>query len=181
MSKRERDRKEDEGDDSEKRVKVSSSLEKHSHSFLAFLKSEYEKKCSVEDRNGGETYLHYAACLGHVEATSILLQNGASINAVDNDNCTALHYAAEDGNVDVVSVLPIKDRLKSLRDGKGMKTTLMSDEERQFMIHVAWFLDRKCPEATFKAYYAIRSFITFHGIFMGLEYHLGAASIWYLE
>ena len=45
------------------------------------------------------------------------------------------------------------------------------------MIHVTWFLDRKCPEATFKAYCAIRSFITFHGIFMGLEYHLGALSI----
>ena len=113
MSKRERDRKEDEGDDVEKRVKmscVSSSLEisETLKEVREKLKSEYEKKCLVlhgglEDL--GETYLHYAAFLGHVEATSILLQNGASINAVDNDNCTALHYAAEDGNVDVVSVL----------------------------------------------------------------------------
>ena len=32
--------------------------------------------------------------------------------------------------------------------------------------------------AAFKAYYAIRSFITFHGIFMGPGYDLGEGSIW---
>ena len=136
----------------------------------------------------------------YVDVVSILIQNGASINAVDNDNNTPLHIAAGRGYVPSTLLLlcfgtaiddkaleydktallrPIKDRLKSLRDGKGMKTTLMSDEERQFMIHVAWFLDRKCPEATFKAYYAIRSFITFHGIFMGVGYGgFGDASVW---
>ena len=146
------------------------------------------------------TALHLAAAGGHVDVVSVLLQNGASINAVDKDNKTPLHVAAENGNVastlqllcfgaaiddkalecDLTKLLrPIKDRLKSLRDGKAMKRTLMSDEERHFMIHVAWFLDRKCPEATFKAYCAIRSFITFHGIFMGVGYGgLGDASVW---
>ena len=104
---------------------------------------------------------------GHVPSTLQLLCFGAAIDdkALEYDKTALLR--------------PIKDRLKSLRDMKN--TTLMSDEERHFMIHVTWFLDRKCPEATFKAYYAIRSFITFHGIFMGLEYSLGAASIWYLD
>ncbi len=46
------------------------------------------------------------------------------------------------------------------------------------MWHVAWFLDQKCPEATYKAYCAIRSFITFHGIFMGPGYGLGDGSVW---
>ena len=32
--------------------------------------------------------------------------------------------------------------------------------------------------AAFKAYYAIRSFITFNGIFMGPDYDLGDGSIW---
>ena len=31
-----------------------------------------------------------------------------------------------------------------------MGTTLMSEEERRFMWHVAWFLDQKCPEAVTK-------------------------------
>ena len=33
-------------------------------------------------------------------------------------------------------------------------------------------------EAAFKGYYAIRSFITFHGIFMAPGYNFGKTSIW---
>ena len=33
--------------------------------------------------------------------------------------------------------------------------------------------------AAFKAYYAIRSFITFHGIFMAPGYGIGKESLWY--
>ena len=50
--------------------------------------------------------------------------------------------------------------------GNGMKTTLMSDEERRFMWNLAFSFTIKHRGAAFKAYYAIRSFITFHGIFM---------------
>ena len=32
--------------------------------------------------------------------------------------------------------------------------------------------------AAFKAYYAIRSFITYNGIFMGRGYELGDGSVW---
>ena len=32
--------------------------------------------------------------------------------------------------------------------------------------------------AAFKAYYAIRSFITYNGIFMGPGYDLGDSSVW---
>ena len=35
--------------------------------------------------------------------------------------------------------------------------------------------------AAFKAYYAIRSFITFHGIFMAPGYGIGEESIWKSE
>ena len=50
------------------------------------------------------THLHYAALLGHVVATKALLENGAEVNAVDEDNDTAFILAAE-GHVDVVKVL----------------------------------------------------------------------------
>eukprot|EP00938_MAST-03A_sp_MAST-3A-sp1_P003793 g3793.t1 len=145
------------------------------------------------------TALHLTAMKGHVDVAKVLLQNGADATAVNIYNETPLNTAAQRGHVTSTLQLlcfgaaiddnaleydtterlrPIEDRLKSLRAGKGMKTTLMSDEERHYIRHVAWFLDQKCPEATFKAYCAIRSFITFHGIFMGLGYHLGDDSVW---
>ena len=61
---------------------------------------------------------------------------------------------------------PINDRLESLRAGNGMKTTLMSVEEKRFMWNLAFSFTIKHRVAAFKAYYAIRSFITFHGIFI---------------
>ena len=66
-----------------------------------------------------------------------------------------------------------------LRDGERIGTTLMSDEEKQFMWNLAFSFTIKHGGATaFKAYYAIRSFITFHGIFMGPGYDIGDGSIW---
>ena len=59
-----------------------------------------------------------------------------------------------------------------------MGTTLMSNEEEQFMWNLAFFFTIKHRGAAFKAYYAIRSFITFHGIFMGVGYDQGEDSIW---
>ena len=59
-----------------------------------------------------------------------------------------------------------------------METTLMSDEEKRFMWNLAFFFTITHRGVAFKAYYAIRSFITFHGIFMGPGYHLGDRSVW---
>ena len=72
----------------------------------------------------------------------------------------------------------IKKRFISLREGNGMETTMMSDEERRFMWNLAFFFTIKHRAAAFKAYYAIRSFITYHGIFMAPGYELGEKSIW---
>ena len=52
----------------------------------------------------------------------------------------------------------------SLQYGSGMETTLMSDEEKRLLWNLPFFLAWKHGKA--EAYYAIRSFITFHGIFM---------------
>ena len=71
--------------------------------------------------------------------------------------------------------------LESLRAGNGMETTLMSDEERRFMWNLAFSFTIAHRGAAFKAYYAIRSFITFHGIFMAPGYGVGDKSVWNSE
>ena len=46
------------------------------------------------------------------------------------------------------------------------------------MWNLAFFFTITYRGAAFKAYYAIRKFITFNGIFMGPGYDLGDESIW---
>ncbi len=154
------------------------------------------------------TALHYAAQYNRFDIAKVLLQNGADVNAVDRNESTALHFATHEETVTVnlyirspdiallllcfggkirekdikrdnVRILrPINDRLESLRAGNGMETTLISDEEKRFMWNLAFFFTLKHRVAAFKAYYAIRSFITYNGIFMGPGYDLGDESIW---
>merc|ERR1712146_425670 len=140
------------------------------------------------------TALHLAAKYGHVDVLKVLLENGADVSAVDEDKLTVLYYAARYNRAEwVVQLLcfgaeidckafendktallrPIEDRLKSLRAGNGMKTTLMSNEERRFMWNLPFFFSIAHRGAAFKAYYSIRSFVTFNGIFMGPGYDLG--------
>ena len=72
---------------------------------------------------------------------------------------------------------PINERLDLLRNGNSMGTTLMSDE-RTIHVESCFFLDKAGGATAFKTYYSIRSFITFHGIFMANGYYLGDDTIW---
>jgi hypothetical protein len=112
------------------------------------------------------TSLYLAAQFSNVASTLQLLCFGAVIDnlALANDKTELLR--------------PIEDRLNSLRAGNGMKTTLMSYEERRFMWNLAFSFTIKYRVAAFKAFYAIRSFITYNGIFMGPGYDVGEDSIW---
>ena len=148
------------------------------------------------------TALHWAAHRGHVGVAKVLLLNGADATAVNEDNETSLCRAAQFRKVactlqllcfgaeidnkalvnDETKLLrPIEDRLTSLRAGNGMETTLMSVEERRFMWNLAFFFTIAHRGAAFKAYHAIRSFITYNGIFMASGYDLGEGSIWRRE
>ena len=53
-----------------------------------------------------------------------------------------------------------------------MGTSLISEEERRFMWHLAFVLTMKHPVIAFTTYQRIRSFVTFHVIFMGPGYDL---------
>ena len=102
----------------------------------------------------------------HIHCILHLLCFGAEIdeNAIDLDVSGLL--------------VPINDRLRLLRNGNRIGTSLMGNEERRFMWNLAFCFTIAHREAAFKGYYAIRSFITFHGIFMAPGYNSGKTSIW---
>ena len=63
---------------------------------------------------------------------------------------------------------PISDGLALLRNGHriGIRSSIMSDEQKRFMWNLAFSLTIKHRSIAYDLYYAMRSFITFHGIFM---------------
>ena len=159
--------------------------------FAAYLGDVDAMKMLIEDSaevNAGDrrkqTALHWAAPEGHVDVVKVLIQNGADVNAVETyKKRTALRIAAgsdritctlqllcfgaeidekaiEDDNTKLLR--PIEGRLKSLRDGKRMEVSLMSDEERRFMWDLGFVLAVKHPAIAFTTFERIRSFVTFH-------------------
>ena len=148
------------------------------------------------------TALHIAAEEGHVDVAKVLLQNDIDVNAVTKEKESALRIAARrrdnqftlqllcfGAEIDEQTIKkdktkllqPIESRLKFLRSGYRMGASLLSNEERRFMWNLAFSFTIAHRGAAFKAYYAIRSFITFHGIFMGPGYDIGVGSIWRKE
>ena len=55
---------------------------------------------------------------------------------------------------------------------------LYSKEEGIFMWYLAFTLAMKCRVAGRRAFYVIRSLITFNGIFMAPGFDLGKGSLW---
>jgi ankyrin repeat protein len=53
----------------------------------------------------GLTPLHEAARGGHVDILQLLLNHGASVNAVTNHGYTPFHHAARVGHVDILQLL----------------------------------------------------------------------------
>ena len=146
-----------------------------------------------------ETPLHLACMNGHAGAVKVLIQNGTDVNAVNVEERTAFFYACQEEHMfcvlqllcfgaeieeDVIVDKPfqllkeIHDRVKLLRGGKRMGTTFMSNEEKKYMWNLAFSFTIAHRGAAFKAFYSIRSFITFHGIIMGPGYGLGDKSVW---
>ncbi|QOJ78954.1 ankyrin repeat domain-containing protein [Infirmifilum lucidum] len=53
----------------------------------------------------GETPLHHAAWMGHLDVAELLLDRGAEVDARDNYGSTPLHHAARGGRLKVVKLL----------------------------------------------------------------------------
>jgi hypothetical protein len=172
-------------------------------SGLRELLETYFDDVTERDIYNGRTALHYAALIGYVDVAKLLIQYGANVNAVDNINESVLFCASYDSasvpltlellcfgakidkkalEIDRTGLLvPIEERLKKLRNGERCITNLCSNEENKYMWNLAFCLTLKYKVAAFKAYYSIRSFITYHGIFMAPGYDLGDESIWKKE
>lgn len=58
---------------------------------------------SVDGR--GRTALHWACCLGHVEAVQLLLHYGAAVHLLDDDGCSPAQLAYHAGHDQVVQLL----------------------------------------------------------------------------
>ena len=135
------------------------------------------------------------------EIAKVLIQNGADVNAVNKYDGTPLHDPAHYGNAvftlrllcfgatidkkaledDKTCLLGrINSTMDLLRAGKRIELPLMSDEESRFMWELAFSLTMQHRAVAFKAYYTIRSFITFYGIFMAHGYEHGKESVWKL-
>ena len=150
--------------------------------------------------SNGSKALHLAAWYRHVDVAKLLIQYGAEINAVDNWGHSVLCYASFysksvslilellclGAKIDTKArrwdqtglLVPIEERLEKLRNGERCITNLCSNEENKYKWNLAFCLTLKYKVAAFKAYYSIRSFITYHGIFMASGYDLGKKSIW---
>jgi hypothetical protein len=148
----------------------------------------------------GRKALHYAAWYGHVDIAKILILSGANANAVDDGGGSVLYCACYYSKSVPITLellclgakidkdalrwdntgllVPIEERLEKLRNGERRTTNLCSNEENKFKWNLAFCLTLKYKVAAFKAYYSIRSFITYHGIFMAPGYDLGNESIW---
>jgi hypothetical protein len=172
-------------------------------SGLRELLETYDDVTERVIKRGGLKALHYAAWHGYVDVAKLLIQYGANVNAVDNYDVSVLYcashysdsvpltlellcfgakidkYTLEDDNTGLLA--PIEERLEKLRNGERRITNLCSNKENKFKWNLAFCLTLKYKVAAFKAYYSIRSFITYHGIFMASGYDLGDESIWKKE
>ena len=89
----------DEGGEKRKSVKIDGDSKKKTKRWKSlkemkeYLRIEYEKRVMSWDRTEGETYLHFAAFLGDVDATKMLIEDNADVYAVDGGKQTALHWA----------------------------------------------------------------------------------------
>ena len=77
---------------------------------------------------GGATALHIAARNGNLEITSILLENGADVNIVDNEGWSPLMRAAINNNSKVLELLL----------EKGANTAFLSSEHESALVYATF-------------------------------------------
>ena len=169
-------------------------------SGLRKLMETYDGVTERDIYGDGRKALHAAAWYGYVDVVKLLIEYGAEVNAVENKGSSVLfnasHYSKSvpltlellclGAKIDRKALqwdrtgllVPIEERLEKLRNGERCITNLCSNEENKFKWNLAFCLTLKAKVPAFRVYYKVRSFITYHGIFMASGYDLGNESIW---
>ncbi len=112
------------------------------HGILAELKELITKDVDVNIKESGypgRTLLQCAAAeSGNIDIVKVLIQNGADVNAVDENKQSALHHAAEYGDVELAKVL--------LENGADVNAI---DGDENTALHIAAiFDDDDCVDVT---------------------------------
>ena len=94
----------------------------------------------------GITPLHYACYYGNKNAMDLLLDLGANINSVDNNNLTPLHYAIKSGNEKIIKKLLVRGADKFIKSKDGLSCFDMAKELKnndiiQFLEHKNCFFN----------------------------------------
>ena len=75
---------------------------------LAGVQAELDKGVDVNAIGNGQSPLHLAAIMGHVEVTELLIASGADLEGTDKYGNTPLHYAAHHGRKETTKLLITK-------------------------------------------------------------------------
>ena len=75
---------------------------------LAGVQAELDKGVDVNASGNGQSPLHLAAIMGHVEVTELLIASGADLEGTDKYGNTPLHYAAHHGRKETTKLLITK-------------------------------------------------------------------------
>ena len=69
------------------------------------MKREKKRSCSDKDNDDHTALMIAARFYGHLETISLLIENGADVNAKRNDGVTALMIASLHGDIDIIKFL----------------------------------------------------------------------------
>jgi ankyrin repeat protein len=103
------------------------------HGHLALVKEYLNKGISIECRESldGKTPLIIAASHGHLDVVQFLVKEGAKVDAVGKNGCSALYLAALNAHVEVVNYLLSKGANIHL---KGPQNTTALDRVTQEIV-----------------------------------------------
>ena len=77
----------------------------HTYNYYTFAYIMYFRDADKEaEDDNGRTPLLMAAAFGKTEAVIKLLENGADVEAVDNNNKNVVHFIVKQGHVNMLTV-----------------------------------------------------------------------------
>ncbi|KAL5015430.1 hypothetical protein ScPMuIL_009700 [Solemya velum] len=102
-------------------------------------KSQLNVNCKGDQKwNRGWNALHLAAYFGHLDVVKLLLENGASVNMVNNVGDSALHRAAYTGRMNMVMLLLGHGADVSAVNAEGLSSlSVARDKDIQELIKAA--------------------------------------------